>query len=66
MAVADGEVYTIRVDGTDLRRPTRRPDNDAHTAWSPDGDWIALAARGGVKARRLLIPIIRSRRLIYM
>jgi TolB protein len=61
MAVADGEMHTIRVDGTDLRRPTRSPGNDAHTGWSPDGHWIAFAARGGVKARHLFIPIIRSR-----
>ena len=33
----DYEIYTINPDGTDLKRLTDRPGNDAHCAWSPDG-----------------------------
>ena len=37
-------------DGRELKRLTRSPGNDAHAAWSPDGQWIAFAsARGGFK-----------------
>lgn len=44
------EVYTIHSDGTDLKRLTNAPGNDAHNAWSRDGRWIAFAsARGGFK-----------------
>ena len=53
----DFEVYTIKIDGTDLQRLTRSPGNDAHTAWSPDGEWIAFAsARGGFKDEAPLHP----------
>jgi TolB protein len=53
----DFEIYTIKVDGTDLQRLTRSPGNDAHTAWSPDGEWIAFASeRGGFKDEAPLHP----------
>ncbi len=53
----DYEIYTIRVDGTDLKRLTRSPGNDAHSAWSPDGKWIAFAsARTGFKDEAVLHP----------
>ena len=46
----DWELYTIRPDGSDLRRLTSSPGNDAHAVWSLDGDWIAFAsARNGFK-----------------
>jgi TolB protein len=46
----DWELYTMRPDGSDLKRLTRSPGNDAHAAWSFDGEWIAFAsARGGFK-----------------
>jgi TolB protein len=38
------EIYTIRPDGTDLKRLTHTPGNDAHMAWSHDGQWIAFAS----------------------
>lgn len=47
----DSDIYTIHSNGSDLRRLTRPPGNDAHQTWSPDGKWIAFAS----------IPAIRSR-----
>jgi Tol biopolymer transport system component len=44
LAEGDYEIYTIRPDGTDLKRVTRSPGNDAHMAWSPDGEHIAFAS----------------------
>jgi hypothetical protein len=44
----DWELYTMRPDGSDLKRLTRSPGNDAHPTWSFDAEWIAFAsARGG-------------------
>lgn len=46
----DFELYTIRPDGTDLRRLTNVPGNDAHSIWSADGEWIVFSsARMGFK-----------------
>ena len=38
-----GDLYTVRPDGSDLRRLTRTGDNFA-PAWSPDGRKIAISA----------------------
>jgi len=40
----DYEIYTIKPDGTGLRQLTRSRGNDAHMAWSPDGEHIAFAS----------------------
>ncbi|MEO5683614.1 MAG: hypothetical protein ABIQ88_13285 [Chitinophagaceae bacterium] len=42
------DIYTIKPDGTDLKRLTTDPGNDSHCAWSGDGKWIAYstASRG--------------------
>jgi len=40
----DYEIYTIKPDGTDLNRLTHSPGNDAHMAWSPDGEHIVFAS----------------------
>lgn len=46
----DFEVFTIRPDGKNLRRLTNSRGNEAHLAWSPDGDKILFAsARKGFK-----------------
>ena len=46
----DYDIYTIRPDGTDLRRLTTTPGNDAHEIWSPDGKHILFSsARFGFK-----------------
>ena len=54
----DYEIYTIKSDGTQLRRLTNMPGNDAHNSWSPDGKWIAFSgARGGFKDESILHPL---------
>jgi len=42
---ADGnyDIYTIKPDGTGLKRLTTDPGNDSHCAWSSDGKWIAFS-----------------------
>jgi Tol biopolymer transport system component len=46
----DYEVFTIRPDGTDVRRLTSTPGNDAHMAWSADGEHIVFtSSRMGFK-----------------
>lgn len=39
-----GEIYKVRVDGTDLTRLTDSPGMDSQAAWSPDGAWIAFSS----------------------
>ena len=47
----------MKPDGTDVQRLTDAPGNDAHCAWSPDGEWIAFtSARGGFKGESMLHP----------
>jgi TolB protein len=38
------DVYTIRPDGSGLKRLTNGKGNEAHMAWSPDGEYIAFAS----------------------
>jgi Tol biopolymer transport system component len=46
----DFELYTIRPDGTGLRRLTNVPGNDAHSTWCAGGDWIVFSSgRRGFK-----------------
>jgi TolB protein len=40
----DFEVFTVRPDGTDLRRLTNVKGNDAHLAFSPDGEKILFSS----------------------
>jgi Tol biopolymer transport system component len=54
----DFELYTIQSDGSALKRLTNSPGNDAHSSWSPDGQWIAFtSARGGFKDEAALHPV---------
>jgi Tol biopolymer transport system component len=38
------EIYTIKPDGTGLKRLTYTHGNEAHMGWSPDGESIAFAS----------------------
>ena len=38
------EVFTIKPDGTSIKRLTFTHGNDAHMAWSPDGEYIVFAS----------------------
>jgi Tol biopolymer transport system component len=40
----DYEIYTIKPDGTGVKRLTFSRGNDAHMAWSPDGENIVWAS----------------------
>jgi TolB protein len=44
LAEGDYDIYTIRPDGTGLKRITNSHGNDAHQAWSPDGEQIVVAS----------------------
>jgi TolB protein len=44
LAEGDYNIYTIRPDGTGLKRLTNSHGNDAHQAWSPDGEQIVVAS----------------------
>lgn len=46
----DFDIYTIKPDGSDLRRLTRAVGHDAHCSWSPDGKHLVFSsARYGFK-----------------
>lgn len=38
------ELYTVRPNGTELRRLTNVPGDNAHAAWCSDGDWIVFSS----------------------
>jgi TolB protein len=38
------EIFTIKPDGSSLKRLTNTHGNDAHMAWSPDGEYIVFAS----------------------
>jgi Tol biopolymer transport system component len=38
------DVFTVRPDGSDLKRLTDAPGNDGHCAWSPDGNYIVFSS----------------------
>ena len=44
MEKADSEIYTIKPDGTGVKRLTHARGNDAHQGWSPDGEYIVFAS----------------------
>jgi len=53
---ADFQVFTIHPDGTGLKQLTNTHGNDAHLAWSPDGERILFcSSRMGFKDEVVLI-----------
>lgn len=51
----DFDIYTIRPDGSDVRKLTDSHGNDAHAIWSPQGDWLVFSSsRKGFKDERIL------------
>ena len=51
----DFEIYTIRPDGTGIKRLTHDHGNNAHGAWSADGEWyIFSSGRMGWKDEGML------------
>jgi Tol biopolymer transport system component len=36
----DYDIFTMRPDGTNVKRLTTTPGNDSHQSWSPDGNYI--------------------------
>jgi TolB protein len=45
----DAQIYTVRTDGTGLRRLSPRAMHDTVApSWSADGRWVAFVARGAV------------------
>ncbi len=50
------DIYTIRSDGSDLKRLTDAEGNDAHSHWSPDGNYILWSSsRFGFKDEAALV-----------
>jgi hypothetical protein len=50
LADGDFDIFSIRPDGTGLRRLTTTPGGDSHPAWSPDGAYILFSSsRHGFK-----------------
>lgn len=44
LAQGEYDIYTIKPDATGLKRLTHSRGNDAHQAWSPDGEQIVVAS----------------------
>jgi TolB protein len=46
----DFDIYTIRPNGTGIKRLTKTVGNDAHSSWCAGGDWIVFSSgRKGFK-----------------
>ena len=53
---SDFQVFTVHPDGTGMTQLTHTKGNEAHLAWSPDGEWLLFtSSRMGFKDEALLI-----------
>jgi Tol biopolymer transport system component len=51
----DYDIYTMRPDGSEIRKLTDSHGNDGHPIWSPDGNWIVFSSsRKGFKDEKML------------
>ncbi len=62
----NSEIYTIDVDGSDLRRITNHPAEDYDPAWSPDGDRIAFVSDRGPGSVSVNLFDSYSKKRIYI
>ena len=49
------DLYVADIDGSNLRRLTKSPEDESSPCWSPDSQWICFATR--LKERRCLCKI---------
>ena len=61
----DYDIFTMRPDGTDVKRLTTTPGNDSHSSWSPDGKYSrcvqrALRIQRRGSAVRQFLPTLRT------
>ncbi len=53
---SDFQVFTVHPDGTGMTQLTHTKGNEAHLAWSPDGEWLLFtSSRMGFKDEVLLV-----------
>ena len=63
---SNGDIFTVRADGTDLRQLTAGPAVETNPAWSPDGTRIAYRLwqdnreQGGLPARHAHLVRVRQ------
>jgi Tol biopolymer transport system component len=50
-------LYCMNIDGTDARAVAETLDVRGAASWSPDGRWLAVAAREGAAVRVFKIPV---------
>jgi Tol biopolymer transport system component len=58
LAGGDFDIYTMKPDGSDVRRLTTAAGNDSHPAWSSDGEHLLFSSsRFGFKDEAALVDI---------
>ncbi len=53
----NSDIYTIRTDGSGLRRMTNFAGSDTHPRWSPDGTEILFVSTRSKSAQAWMIPV---------
>ena len=49
------DLYVVDIDGANLKRLTKSPEDESGPCWSPDGNWICFATK--LKERRSLCKV---------